>query len=226
MGFAIQSQTVRRLREAVTLIGFLGSSVRPIVISLRSFTPASTRAEAVWDEPCRPRALFVTQCRCGPSRCSVAAEALWWFDGLQRAEVEFDDRLQSLHGGALLQVYRQALQPNGVLGLQGGECGDRIVPTLSATAMIGGPADADQRRANDPSGAVSGLAFGGGHGAFAARGTRHRFHSEVLRYGMLRQPPLRQPSVAGKLRRGSLWPRRSAPFCLRGQRPQVCAACG
>ena len=97
---------------------------------------------------------------------------------------------------------------------------------MSATAMTGWPADADQRRANGPSGAVSGLSFGGGHGAFAARGTGHRFHSEVLRYGTLRRWPLRQPSVAGRLRRGSLWPRRSAPFCLRGQRPRVCAACG
>src|SRR5215208_4717276 len=66
--------------------------------------------------------------------CSIPAEAAWRFGRLQLAEIEIADRLR---GGALLQVDGQALQPNGVLGLQGGECSDCIVPMLSATTMLG-----------------------------------------------------------------------------------------
>src|SRR4051794_31246204 len=63
--------------------GFSGSSVRPIVISFRSFIPASTRGSnghqlmpAV--RPMRHR----DPCR-GPSRCSIPAEAAW---RLERAD--------------------------------------------------------------------------------------------------------------------------------------------
>src|SRR5215211_9172493 len=92
--------------------------------------------------------------------CSIPAEAAWRFGRLQLTEIEIAARLQRLCGGALLQVGRQALQPNAVLGLQGGECRDRIVPTLSATTMLGRAAGADGRCAGGPCGTGSGLAFG------------------------------------------------------------------
>src|SRR5215210_9326175 len=121
MGSAIQSQTVRRLRGAVILIGFSGSSVRPIVISLRSFTPASTRWSGI-ERALPPSRVVRDPGSVRAISCSILAEAAWRFGRLQLAEIEIADRLQSLRGGALLQVDWQALQPNGVLGLQGGEC--------------------------------------------------------------------------------------------------------
>src|SRR5919199_6008324 len=126
------------------------------------------------------RALFVIRCRSGPSPRSVAAEAARRLDGLQLAEVEFADRLR---GSTLLQVDRQGLQPSGVFGLQSGERGNRIVPALSAAAMISRTAGADDWRSGHPRGTIAGLAFGGGHGALAERGMGHGFHSEALRDG-------------------------------------------
>src|SRR3954451_16740410 len=49
--------------------------------------------------------------------------------------------------------------------------------------MIGRTAGADDWGAGDPRGAVAGLAFGGGHGAFAEKRMGHGFHSEALRDG-------------------------------------------
>src|SRR5215212_5076666 len=127
MGSAIQSQTVRRLREAVILIGFFGSSVRPIVISLRSFTPASTRWSGM-ERAVPPSRVVRDPVPVRAISRSIPTEAAWRFGRLQLAEIEVADRLQSLRGGALLLVDWKALQPNGVLGFQGGECRDRIVP--------------------------------------------------------------------------------------------------
>src|SRR5215213_6368967 len=98
-------QAVRRLRGAVTLIGFSGSSVRPIVISLRSCTPASTCAGAVRGARLTARARVARDPM--PVRAisrSILTEAAWRFGRLQLAEIEIADRLQSLRGGALLQV--------------------------------------------------------------------------------------------------------------------------
>src|SRR5919112_1129063 len=77
----------------------------------------SPRHERVLEQPwttavLSSRALFVIRCRSGPSPRSVAAEAARRLDGLQLAEIEVADRLQSLRGGTLLQVDWQALQPN------------------------------------------------------------------------------------------------------------------
>src|SRR5215217_9793024 len=103
MASAIQSQTVRRLRGAVTLIGFSGSSVRPIVISLRSFTPASTRWSGM-ERALPPSRVVRDPVPVRAISCSIPAEAAWRFGRLQLAEIEIAARLQRLRGGALLQV--------------------------------------------------------------------------------------------------------------------------
>src|ERR1700676_2565203 len=82
--------------KAGTLIGFSGSSVRPIVISFSSFIPASTRAYG--DDrrtPAQPRASSWPMPH-GRSRCSITAEAPWRLDRLKFGEIEFNNRPQGL----------------------------------------------------------------------------------------------------------------------------------
>ena len=51
-------------------------------------------------------------------------------DGEQFVEIEINDRLQCLTGGALAQRFGHCLEPSDIFRLQGEQFGDRCVPTL------------------------------------------------------------------------------------------------
>src|SRR5215212_7024049 len=184
MGSAIQSQTRMRLGEPLHHTGSLDPRFDRSS-SRSALSPRHQRALGRYGASTLPssRTLFVARCRSGPSRCSIPAKAARRFDCLQLAEVEIADCLQRLRGGALLQVGWQGLQPGSVFGLQGGERDNRVAPAMAAAAVISRAAGADQRGAGDPRGAVAGLAFGGGHGAFAKGMTGYRLHAKALRDG-------------------------------------------
>ena len=61
---------------------------------------------------------------------SISPEATGWLDGEQFVEIEINDRLQCLTGGALAQRFGHCLEPSDIFHLQGEQFGDRCVPTL------------------------------------------------------------------------------------------------
>ena len=76
---------------------------------------------------------------------SITAEATRRLDVCEDVEVEFDDGLESLGGGAVTKAVGQGIAPSGVLGLQGEQFRDRVVPSLWSGASIRRSAIADQR---------------------------------------------------------------------------------
>src|SRR5208283_4355206 len=94
-----------------------------------------------------------------PSRCSITAETAWRFDRLKLAEIKLDNRLQGLGHSAVLLVVRQRFQPGGILSLQLRQRGDRVIPALDPASPVGRAADANDRRAAHPCGAVARLTF-------------------------------------------------------------------
>ena len=151
----------------------------------------------------------------GPSGCSIPAEAAWWFDRQQLGEVEFDDRSQSFRHDAVLLVVGQAFEPRGIPGLQVGEFGARIVPSLAQAAPIGRAADADHRRASHARGAVARPRLRRGR---LWRSASVMAVSPIVGRGMVPTPKRyvtkpRRPARAGTPHRSSSSPRRYGPSC-------------
>jgi hypothetical protein len=68
-----------------------------------------------------------------PLRCgSVASEAAWQGDFGEGLEVEFDDGLQGISRGGVVQAVRQGFVPGGVFALQGEQFGSGVTPALCA----------------------------------------------------------------------------------------------
>src|SRR5580658_7116162 len=61
---------------------------------------------------------------------SIPPEAAWRLDGHDLIEVEINDGLQGLAGGAVAGCLRQGRQPGGILGLQGDKLANRGLPAL------------------------------------------------------------------------------------------------
>ncbi len=76
---------------------------------------------------------------------SIAAEAAWRLDADKIVEIEIDDGLQGGAGGGVTQIVRQDVIPGGVFGLQGDKPGDRVMPSLCASAPVGWPPIANHR---------------------------------------------------------------------------------
>ena len=74
---------------------------------------------------------------------SVAAVAARRDDVGEGVEVEIDDVLKGLCGGAVAETVGHGVGPCGVFGLQGEQVGDGVVPALWAAAPVLGPAAAD-----------------------------------------------------------------------------------
>jgi hypothetical protein len=86
----------------------LGSTDRHLV---RLFHPG---VNARFRRPLPARALS-RPVPCGPSRCSIPAEAAGRFDRLQLAKIEVTNRLQRFGKGAVALVRRQGFQPGDVI---------------------------------------------------------------------------------------------------------------
>jgi hypothetical protein len=69
------------------------------------------------------------------------------FDRADLVEIEIADGLPRRTGRGVAKGFGQGLEPLGLLGLQGDECGHRVLPTLPAVAAIGGSPIADDGRA-------------------------------------------------------------------------------
>jgi hypothetical protein len=93
---------------------------------------------------------------------SITSKATWRLDIGEDAEIEFDDGLESLGGGAVAKAVGQSVAPSGVFGLQGEQFRDRVVPSLWSGASIHRSPIADPRwrLLGWPTGAILGLSFG------------------------------------------------------------------
>ena len=93
---------------------------------------------------------------------SITSKATWRLDIGEDAEIEFDDGLESLGGGAVAKAVGQSVAPSGVFGLQGEQFGDGVVPSLRSGASVRWPAmaDAGWRVLGLATSAISGLSFG------------------------------------------------------------------
>src|SRR4051794_23682268 len=131
--------------RAVTLDGFSGSSVLPIVISFCSFTPASTRGRAKhWQVLTnRPRVVV-----------AYAVQAILLFSHVRsplvaRSPAAPRNRVRQSPGGPRRLrcpvVVRQCFQPCGILGLEFDEPGDGVVPALNPASAVGPTANANDR---------------------------------------------------------------------------------
>ena len=96
---------------------FSRSSVRPIVISLSCFTPASTHGGTVSAISLPPFRASSWPMPVRPSRCLVTAEATRRFSRLKLAKIAIADCPQRVGGGAAVQIVRQRLQPGDILDL-------------------------------------------------------------------------------------------------------------
>ena len=68
----------------------------------------------------------------------IASEAAGWIDGGDLVEVQLDDGLEGLAGGAVAGGLGQGVEPGGVFGLQGEELGYGGAPALgAATPTLG-----------------------------------------------------------------------------------------
>jgi hypothetical protein len=66
----------------------------------------------------------------------ITAKSPRWPDTGEVIEVEIDDRLKRLGGGAVAQAFGQGVGPSGILGLQNKEFSDGISPALWTTAAV------------------------------------------------------------------------------------------
>ena len=124
--------------------GFSGSSVRPIVISFSSFTPASTRVLAVLTIAAPPLRASSRPMPSGPSRCSIPPKLRGGSIAGSLTKIELTYRLQHVGYSAVAQVRRQGCQPSGILGLKAYECADGVVP-MARLRYAGWTTDADRR---------------------------------------------------------------------------------
>ena len=83
--------------------------------------------------------------RCGTA-LSVSPKAARRLDAGQFVEIEIDNRLQGLAGGAVAQRLGQRDEPGGILGLEPQECGDGGMPLLRSTGMADRLRRAPRRR--------------------------------------------------------------------------------
>ncbi len=76
--------------------------------------------------------------------------------------MEANDGLQCGGSGSVAEAVRQGVVPDGVLGLQGEQSGDRVVPALRAGAPVDRPpiADDGRRLLSLAASPIAGLAFG------------------------------------------------------------------
>ena len=206
--------------------GFSGSSVRPIVISFSSFTPASTRVRAVFGGCLSAfRRVIVTHAVLGhlvvQSRPKPRGGSIACSSPRSRSDIACNASTMALSckfaGKASSQAAYSACRPY--------EHSDGVVPAPGTAAMVGWTTGTDDWCSCGTRRAVARLALGVRHGSIPNRLTRHEFHSEALRHETtIRRRPHRQPTVADKLRRSSSSPTRSAPFCWPEQPQRVCGA--
>jgi hypothetical protein len=105
----------------------------------------------------------------GTRGASVPAVSPGWYDGGERFEIEFSDGLESLGGGAVAKAIGKCFEPGGIVGLQGEEFVDGVMPALRAGTAVGGTAIADGGLflPGLAAGTVSGLALGVGESVVA-----------------------------------------------------------
>jgi hypothetical protein len=86
-------------------------------------------------------------------------------------EVEIDDGLKRLGGGAVAQAFGQGFGPGDIFSLQGEQSGDGVTPTLGAAAPVGGLSIANhgRRLLGELAGTIASLALGIAQGVFALR---------------------------------------------------------
>jgi hypothetical protein len=76
---------------------------------------------------------------------SITSKATRRLDVGEDVEIELDDGLESLGGGAVAKAVGQGVAPGGVFGLQGEQFGDRVARALRSGASIHRSAIADPR---------------------------------------------------------------------------------
>jgi hypothetical protein len=99
---------------------------------------------------------------------SIASEAARRLDGGEFVEIEIDNGLQSLSGGAMAGGFGHSGEPIGVFGLQGEQFDHRGLPSLNPRAPVGRSAIADEG-SRSMAGAIAGLTLGSGESALAKR---------------------------------------------------------
>jgi hypothetical protein len=173
MGSATQSQTRMRPREPVQKTGSLDR--RSDRLSSHSALPSRLQraVPAPSADAGRPLCALSWPMPVRSSRWSITPETTRWFDRLKLAEIKLNNRLQGLGQSAVLLVLWQRFQPGGILSLQLRQRGDRVIPALDPASPVGRAADANDRRAAHPCGAVSRLTFGAGHRDITERRTGH-----------------------------------------------------
>ena len=168
--------------KAGTLIGFSGSSVRPIVISFSSFIPASTRGSGGDRQTPGPRhARHRDPCRMGhpvaQSRPKPRGGSIAWSSERSSSTIARKASASALScwlsGNASSQAAYSACNSHGR--------GDGVVPALDPGAPVGGAACADNRCASRVRGAIARLTFGAGHGCLHRSMDGAWFHSQSLR---------------------------------------------
>jgi hypothetical protein len=75
----------------------------------------------------------------------IAPEAAWRLDRRDLVEIEIEDGLQGVAGGAITGGFGQRLEPVAVFGLQRDQFGDGVVPALRPAAAIRRPTVSDYR---------------------------------------------------------------------------------
>src|SRR6266436_1437271 len=133
------------------------------------------RPPRVWramrrEEPVDPRGRPAVQ---GGAPSSIPAETPWRFDRLEFVEIEVDDGLQRLGGGAILKALGQDLEPLAILALEGEQQSDGIAPAPGTASAVGRSPVVDHRPGRGAGGAMPSLSLGIGH-RFVAKGlARH-----------------------------------------------------
>jgi len=89
----------------------------------------------------------------------IPAESLGRFD----VEVEIVDGPQRLGGGAFLKAVGQGLEPRPVLGVEGEQDSDGIMPSPGSASVVNGSPVVDHRQGCGTGGAVPGLSLDIGH---------------------------------------------------------------
>ena len=133
--------------------------------------------------PCAPTWASSGTAVLADSASSIPPEATGRLDGEQFVEIEINDCLQCLTGGAVAQRFGHCLEPSDIFHLQGEQFGDRCVPTL-------GPSTPPQRVSwarcsSTPSLAlaIACLALGAGERTLIER--RRAFHPSATRINPL-----------------------------------------
>jgi hypothetical protein len=165
----------------------------------------------------------------GPSSCSITPKTSWRFDRLEFGEIEFDNCPQGLGKRTVLLVFRQRVQPAGILGLQLDGHGDGVVPPLDPGAA-GRPGGVCGQPVRQPRARCDSVPD-----AWRRSWALHRpmdgawvpLLIVTLRLNHEADRPVMPPwTGADRSRRSSSSPRPCGPFCSRARRRQVCAACG